>query len=271
MDTTLEEYTIALMQPVYKELPKVAFKVSSRVPKGAVDFLNKVACNDMHRAKNAILDRFGKLVVFFDQLVVGGNIFVAFEKQFKDRFLSGIGKYAALAKVAVEETPLKVFHILGFGKLPDIGALRIPQNIGYLSLLPDSSGLGSLREISENTYAIFRLENDIPLQGIDFDQQMFLEIARDGWVSFTKGCYPGQEVMTRVHNLSNPGRKLVRILYEKVPAAVTINGTQVGTITSKCFSYQHKKFLVFAAITNYHVPVDDGEYLRYGHWAVILT
>src|SRR3989338_4265620 len=124
MDNTLEEYAIALMQPTYKELPKVVFKVSGRGPKEAVEFLNKVTCNDMHRTKNAILDRFGKLVIVCDQLVVGDDIFVAFEKQFKGRFLSSIGKYAALAKVTVEETPLKVFHVIGSGKLPAIGDLR---------------------------------------------------------------------------------------------------------------------------------------------------
>ena len=262
MDNTLEEYAIALMQPTYKELPKVVFKVSGRGPKEAVEFLNKVTCNDMHRTKNAILDRFGKLVIVCDQLVVGDDIFVAFEKQFKGRFLSSIGKYAALAKVTVEETTLKVFHVIGSGKLPAIGDLRITQSIGYLSLLPDSSALGNLRELSEDTYLIFRLENNIPLQGIDFDQQMFLEIAQQDWVSFTKGCYPGQEVMARVHNLSNPGRKLVRILYEKIPPAVTIHGTQVGAITSHCFSYKYKKFLAFALVTDYDAPVDDGECLK---------
>ncbi len=259
MDNTLEEYTIALMQPTYKGLPKVVFKVSGKVPNGAADFLNKVTCNDMQKTKNAILDRFGKLMVILDQAVHGDEIFLVFENQFREKFLSSIGKYAALAKVTIEETPLKVYRIFGDAK---IGKLTIPQKAGYLSLLPGPLLLANLKELSEDTYKILRMENNIPLQGVDFDQQMFLELNMPEAVSFSKGCYPGQEVMARVHNLSRPARKLVRILYEKIPQAVTINGTPVGTITSQCYSYKYKKFIAFALITNYDVPVDGGEYLK---------
>jgi len=137
-----------------------------------------------------------------------------------------------------------------------------PQNIGYLAILEDTKEL-TVQEISDEIYNTIRLENNIPLQGTDFENQMFLDIGLEDSVSFTKGCYLGQEVMARVHNLAKPQRKLVRILYDKLPEKVTIQGKEVGKITSSCFSPKYKKHLVFALIKNYEERVDDGQILNF--------
>ena len=62
-------------------------------------------------------------------------------------------------------------------------------------------------------------------------------------MSFTKGCYPGQEVVARMHNLGKPKQKLVglRIEADLLPVAEaqvfalaegTSLGDQVGVVTS---------------------------------------
>ncbi|MBI2138928.1 hypothetical protein HYU13_05020 [Candidatus Woesearchaeota archaeon] len=254
MDTALEEYTSLMVAGGYKPLGKSVF----RFGKGGKQLLERISCNTLDKTRNALLDRFGKLIILFDQLVLGDEVYVVFEGGFKGRFLESVEKYAKLAKVALEEMPLKVLHVFG---AHSIGKINIAMPMGYLALADRLDIIQGIREISGETYTILRLENNMPVQGIDFDQQMFLEIAREDELSFTKGCYPGQEVIARVRNLSRPGRKLVRIAYQSLPGKVTIDGSEVGKITSSGFSYKFGSFLAFAVITNYDLPVDGGEYV----------
>ncbi|MBI2139373.1 hypothetical protein HYU14_00495 [Candidatus Woesearchaeota archaeon] len=254
MDSILEEYTSAMITGGYKPLAKAVF----RFGKGGKQLLERISCNTLDKTKNALLDRFGKLTVLFDQLVTGDEVYLAFEDRFKGRFLESAEKYAKLAKVAIEEMPLRVLHIFGNHAA---GTLRIPQPLGYLALTDRLSIIQGIKEISEGVYTALRLENNMAVQGIDFDQQMFLEIAREDEASFSKGCYPGQEVMARVRNLGRPARKLVRIAYTKIPERVTINGAEVGKITTSGFSYKFGRFLAFAVITHYDLPADGGEYV----------
>jgi tRNA-modifying protein YgfZ len=56
-------------------------------------------------------------------------------------------------------------------------------------------------------------------------------------VSFTKGCYPGQELVERMHSRGASAPKLVRRLESaggplRAGAPVTVDGREVGTVTS---------------------------------------
>jgi len=68
------------------------------------------------------------------------------------------------------------------------------------------------------------------------------ELDRDARaISFTKGCYLGQETVARLDALGHVNRRLVTLAIEaaavpQVPAAVLQAGAEVGTITSACRS-----------------------------------
>lgn len=233
----------------FKLLNKTVFKFSH-----AQDFFHAVSSNTLDKSRNAFVDRFGKLVVVFDQLVQGDMVYVVFESKYEEKLLKHLEMYLKLSKVKVEKLPLKVAHVISN---KSFGNLVIPQNVGYLSLLEDLSLLSSLKEFTDDNYERLRIENNIPLQGKDFEHEMLLEIS-DEAVSFTKGCFLGQEILARVHNLSRPVRKLVRILYDRIPERVTINGKDVGEITSSCYSDKYQKHIVFAIISNYDLEVDQG-------------
>ena len=57
-------------------------------------------------------------------------------------------------------------------------------------------------------------------------------------IDFDKGCFPGQEVLAKIHNLGHPARRLVRFEIEgevdiEGGAAITIEGdAKAGSITS---------------------------------------
>ncbi len=96
-------------------------------------------------------------------------------------------------------------------------------------------------------YNIARIERGEPIFHIDFGpnnlpHETGVLASR---VSFTKGCYPGQEVVARMHHLGKPKQMLVGIrlqgdalpsgdafVHEVVADGAT--GRQIGTVTSSC-------------------------------------
>jgi len=67
--------------------------------------------------------------------------------------------------------------------------------------------------VSDDAFTFFRLKNKIPLQGVDYTDEFVLNVGEDDFVSFTKGCFLGQEPVSKVHNRSRPSWRLV-VQYE---------------------------------------------------------
>ena len=246
-----EEYERTLQQGGYKVLPKTVLKFSG----DAVAFLKGLTTNDMEKNTNAFLDRRGKVVAFAYQKVVDDNVYVAIEKQYVEALEQHLRIHLKLSKTSLEETTLQAVHVIGQQE----SELSIPMRIGTLMLLEDLTLLEELREIPDEVYEIIRIENNISIQGIDFKDNMFLETNWDDVVSYTKGCYLGQEIICRVHNLGKPAKKLVRILFDELPDKVTAAGKEVGTITSSCFSTKYNKYLAFVMLKRHEGALDAGQ------------
>ena len=235
----------------YKILPKVVYKIS-----GDTNFINGITTNEMTKHTNAFLDTFGRLIAVVDQTFVGEDLYVVLEEKYEQAFLEHMNKYIKFVKAHMEKVALKVVHIIG---KEGLGEMTIPKAIGYLALLKGVSALQQLKELSDKDYTTIRIENNISIQGIDFDNNMFLETNMDDTISYTKGCYLGQEVMSKVHNLGKAPKKLVRMVFDDLPEKVTRDGEDVGTITSSCFSPKYNKFLAFVMLKKYEEAVDQGE------------
>ena len=105
------------------------------------------------------------------------------------------------------------------------------------------------------TFMAARIEAGLPLFGIDFDENNLpQEIGRDKEaISFTKGCYLGQETVARIDALGHVNQKIVglRFMGSEVPkpgTAVTLRDARVGEVTSVAFSPKLKAPLALAMI-----------------------
>jgi len=241
-----------MQQGGYFVQPKVVVSFKGTPEK----LLSGITCNTLDKPQNAFLDRFGKLIVLVDQFHGLDVMYHAFSEKYQMQFLEHLQKFLRLSPTTMSLTSLKVIHCIG-GKQKLEGEYKLPQSMGCYVL---QKNLPELKEIPAELYETFRIESGIPLQGKDFDQPMFLDIGIDA-VSFTKGCYLGQEVIARVDSRGKPLRKLIRILYDKLPEKVTLQGKVVGSISSSCFSQKHGKYLCFAFISDYDKKIDDGELL----------
>jgi folate-binding protein YgfZ len=93
------------------------------------------------------------------------------------------------------------------------------------------------------TLNVLRLEDGIPWFGYDFDDTVIPHEAglEDSHISYTKGCYTGQEIVERVRSRGHVNRKRVGLRFSgsALPhrrAALTSAGKEAGHVTRAGFS-----------------------------------
>ena len=97
--------------------------------------------------------------------------------------------------------------------------------------------------ISEETFETLRVEAGIPIYGIDMDEtNVVTETNLDDAVSFTKGCYIGQEIIVRIKHRGHVAKKFTGIVLDgSMPVArntriLSPDGKDIGRVTSSIFS-----------------------------------
>jgi len=97
--------------------------------------------------------------------------------------------------------------------------------------------------IGEDTFEILRVEAGIARFGQDMDETNVVpETNLDDAVSFTKGCYVGQEIIVRIKHRGHPAKKLTRLRFETdqqiEPGAVirSTDNQEIGRVTSAVIS-----------------------------------
>src|SRR3989338_7306365 len=105
--TIEEEYEIVMHQGGFTLLKKSVIKLYD-----AVTFLGNLTVSIMRDGKNAFIDRLGKLIVLFDQKIVGNDVFIVFEEEFQKRLMDHLSLYAKLSKTKIEKCNLLVAHII---------------------------------------------------------------------------------------------------------------------------------------------------------------
>ncbi len=89
---------------------------------------------------------------------------------------------------------------------------------------------------------VARIEAGIPLYGTDIEEHHIpQETGQFRAISFTKGCYPGQEIVERVRSRGHVNRKLVGLVAEAGQALragmkVQAGGRDIGQVTSAAYS-----------------------------------
>jgi len=99
-----------------------------------------------------------------------------------------------------------------------------------------------IAEGTNEAFDVLRIEAGVPWPGREITNEVILnELGREEFMSFTKGCYVGQEIVARIKYRAHPPRLLTGFLIEgkEVPregSPVLLESQTVGIITSACFS-----------------------------------
>lgn len=99
------------------------------------------------------------------------------------------------------------------------------------------------RPVGFEAFEVLRVEAGMPRHGVDVTEaNVVLEAGRDEAVSYTKGCYIGQEIIARIHWRGHVAKRLAGLVLEdeREPGAdakvKTADGKEIGRITSTVFS-----------------------------------
>jgi folate-binding protein YgfZ len=114
-------------------------------------------------------------------------------------------------------------------------------------------------EISDELFETLRIERGIPRYGVDMDETTIVpEIGLDEMISYTKGCYIGQEIIARIHFRGHVAKSLTGITATEKDAASgdlapgaelkTADGKNAGRITSVTISPKLQKAIGLAYI-----------------------
>ena len=97
--------------------------------------------------------------------------------------------------------------------------------------------------VSEDTFEVLRIEAGVARYGRDMDESNIVtETNLDDAVSYTKGCYVGQEIIVRIKHRGHVAKKLTGLRFDTdrpVEAGTTVkstDGAEIGKVTSTAFS-----------------------------------
>ena len=115
------------------------------------------------------------------------------------------------------------------------------------------------RPVGPAALEALRIEAGTPRFGADVDPTVLLpEIPFESLLSYTKGCYPGQELVVRVRDRGHVNRRLVGLVLEgeAVPAPgaeIVAEGTAVGHVTSATFSPGLRRPIALGFVRRQHI------------------
>jgi folate-binding protein YgfZ len=222
-------------------------------------FLNNLVTAELAEVKPgtarfaALLTPQGKIVADF--LVTeapaghGGGLLLDCPKPLAGPLATKLGFYKLRAKVTVENLTDQLGVLAAWGgtpaMMPDLGFVdpRDPD-LGYRILVPQeltekvATVLGA-ELVDADTYEAHRIVFGVPKGGVDFAYGDAFphetNMDRLHGVSFDKGCYVGQEVVSRMQHRGTARTRTVRLAVDGAPERgidVVADGKTVGTMGS---------------------------------------
>jgi folate-binding protein YgfZ len=132
---------------------------------------------------------------------------------------------------------------------------------------PDVVAPDGVRPCSPEAYEVVRIEAGVPVMGRELNESTIPAEAGivDRSVSFTKGCYTGQELVARIDSRGgNVPRRLRGLVLtgDTAPppgATLHVDGKEVGVVTSAAFSPGRRAPVALAYVRRAVEPPADGE------------
>jgi folate-binding protein YgfZ len=120
--------------------------------------------------------------------------------------MADLGKPLMLSETRMEDVSARGLWYTDESLAGVLPAPRIAPRGGWLLTRPS----GNIE--SPERFMDYLTERGVPLFGRDMDEQTLVQEARlDAALSFTKGCYMGQETVSRIHHMGHVNRLLCRL------------------------------------------------------------
>jgi len=155
---------------------------------------------------NAYCQHQGKIMAILWVFIRNENFYLSLPEDLKDLVISKLNIFKLMSDVEIEDFSHKINQ---YGLIDEEypGSFTIRNNLSLLTTreIIDANGIMDQWEKSCIENSLPEIYRETSEQFIP--QALNLDIDEIG-VSFTKGCYPGQEVVARMHYLGKPKRRL---------------------------------------------------------------
>lgn len=164
----------------------------------------------------------------------------------------------------------------GEAKGYDIILPRDEAEAVWQSFLLKGGDIG-VRPVGLDALDIVRLEKGVPKYGVDVDENtIVLEAGFRDAISFTKGCYMGQEVVARATHIGRVNKHLVKLEAETNTAPVSRaklfrDGKEAGYVTSAAFSPGREKVVGLGYVAKEFVEKGTGLAVEAGAGTVAVS
>lgn len=255
-----------MSDPVFADLgPRPAWRSPGET---ALKFLHDVTTQDLaglapgHGALTAVLDPKGRLKAVLRVLATGDGAFLDADPAAEDVVSTTLRRIAPLAGARLQPDPRRLFRVAG--RPADLDALTGPGEHDHAEVdgavvvrvawggdgfdvlaAPEHEDrwrgrlAGVALKVVPAELEPARIRDGRPIFGIDLDDTMLVNETPlvERAVSFSKGCYPGQESVARVRNLGHVRRLICVLGVDGMPppaGAIVADaaGDDVGRITS---------------------------------------
>ena len=259
--------------------------------KEAVQFLNGLITNDIAKLEEngqmsaAFPNAQGRLLAVVRVLKIGDKLLFETEAATHEKVYNNLFRFTYAGDFFVEDLSEKYKYFSmenGKWKMENNGAIEFQNFSGADCFVPNEateSFIGELKkqhfvEISGELYEVLRVENGVPLYGVDMSEATIVPEIGDETISYNKGCYIGQEIIARIHFRGHIAKRLTglvlgvgsresRVESEMQNAELkSLDGKSAGKITSVTFSPKLEKTIALAYVRYDYLA--DGTELKVG-------
>jgi folate-binding protein YgfZ len=202
--------------------------------KEAVQFLDGLITNDMKTLDDSgqMLAAFpnaqGRLLAVIRVLRQGDRFLFETEEATREKVFNNLFRFTFAGDFFVEDLSEQFRYFEVFGSKSESsppyegGVAAFRGRGGSLGFFLPTGAADSFRAelesngavvISADLYETLRVENSIPLYGVDMDENTIVpELGLDGLISYNKGCYIGQEIIARIHFRGHVAKQLTGLI-----------------------------------------------------------
>lgn len=241
--------------------------------KEAVPFLDGMITNDMKTLEDgqqmlaAFPNAQGRLLAVVRVLRQGERFLIETEGATREKVYQNLFRFTYAGDFFVEDlsAQFRYFEFLGYVPPIELGESGVRYEGGrsggcFVGSDVANTFLETLAQleivpISAEIYETLRIENGMPLYGVDMDETTIVpELGLDGLISYNKGCYIGQEIIARIHFRGHVAKQLTGLIMAE-PGAISTgsdltspDGKNAGRITSATYSPQLEKHIALAFV-----------------------
>jgi folate-binding protein YgfZ len=246
-----------------------------------VRFLNGQTTNDLRRARaeatqeSCVLNAKGHLNAHLFLFAIPNDIWIDADQELREQLRLRLERYVIADDVVIEDMTdqFALFHVLADSEPKTVGAKFCPQSRRLGSegwdLWVESAGAEKTRNVlaadyramDESEWEVLRVENGIPRWGRELTPEIIPPEAnlQAHAIDYEKGCYIGQEVISRMKMSGQTRQRLCGLTSETalVPGMELRAETKmVGRLTSAVFSKRMNTHIALAIIKRGYTEAD---------------